>query len=85
MTRRKTGWPALHELCGMSREEAARYIGVSPTKFDQLVKEGSMPKPRWIGGRRKVWSRSEIELAFHALPREGEVQEDNPIDKIEAI
>jgi predicted DNA-binding transcriptional regulator AlpA len=48
------------------------YIGISPNKFDELVADGTMPRPRKIGAR-KVWDRHELDLAFDALPRE-----DNP-------
>lgn len=51
---------------GLRREVAAAYIDVSPTKFDQMVKDGRMPKPKQIDTRR-VWSRIEIEQAFARL------------------
>ena len=34
---------------GLSREEAARYVGVGTTTFDGLVQDGRMPKPFRIG------------------------------------
>lgn len=52
---------------GLSREVAAGYIGVSVTKFDQLVQRGAMPAPKQIDGR-KVWDRRAVELSFAALP-----------------
>lgn len=52
---------------GLSRVEAARYVGISPTKFDQLVGQGTMPAARVIG-RRKVFDRIELDLAFDRLP-----------------
>jgi predicted DNA-binding transcriptional regulator AlpA len=36
---------------GLSREEAARYVGIGATKFDELVKDGRMPKPLKIDNR----------------------------------
>ena len=30
---------------GFSRVEAAAYIGISPSKFDQLITDGRMPGP----------------------------------------
>ena len=39
---------------GFSRNEAASYVGVSPTHFDRLVREGLMPLPSQLLGR-KVW------------------------------
>jgi excisionase family DNA binding protein len=40
---------------GMSRTEAAAYIGVSPSLFDEMVKDGRMPGPK-LG--RTVWALS---------------------------
>jgi predicted DNA-binding transcriptional regulator AlpA len=54
---------------GLSRDEAAMYIGVSVGKFDGLVADGRMPAPVRIDGR-KVWDIRSLDLAFDALPRE---------------
>jgi hypothetical protein len=37
---------------GLSRVEAARYIGVSPSLFDEMVKDGRMPPPKPINARK---------------------------------
>ena len=55
---------------GLSREEAARYVGVSPAKFDQMITEKIMPKPRQAGGRI-IWDRVELDIAFSDLPHQG--------------
>ena len=34
----------------MRREQAARYLGMSPSKFDQLVKDGRITAPARIDG-----------------------------------
>lgn len=52
---------------GLSREQAAAYIGVSAVKFDRLVFDGRMPRPKAIDGRR-VWDRHQLDKAFAALP-----------------
>jgi predicted DNA-binding transcriptional regulator AlpA len=52
---------------GLSREQSARYIGISPSLFDQLVADGRMPQPRMLNART-VWDRWEIEAAFRTLP-----------------
>ena len=52
---------------GMSRDEAARYIGVGTTKFDELVAKRKMPAARRIDGR-KVWDRYALDAAFSDLP-----------------
>jgi predicted DNA-binding transcriptional regulator AlpA len=54
---------------GLSRDEAAMYIGVSAGKFDELVADGRMPGPVRIDGR-KIWDLRAIDLAFDALPRD---------------
>jgi len=56
---------------GLSREQAAAYVGVSPTFFDQLVTDRSMPRPKRIG-RRCLWDRIQLDAAFTALPNDGE-------------
>lgn len=55
---------------GLQREVAAAYVGISATKFDQLVQEGRMPQPKRVDGR-KVWDRHALDLAFDALPDDG--------------
>jgi predicted DNA-binding transcriptional regulator AlpA len=51
---------------GLKREAAAQYVGVSVGKFDQMTKDGRMPKPIRIDGR-KVWDRFALDRAFEAL------------------
>lgn len=62
----------------MSRVEAARYIGVGATKFDEMVSDGRMPRPRRIDGR-VVWDRLKIDAAFSDLPDEART---NPLDRM---
>ncbi len=66
---------------GMSREESARYVGVSPAKFDRLVKDGRMPKPKHIDDRVVVWDRLKLDAAFTDLPDESR---SNPLDALHA-
>jgi excisionase family DNA binding protein len=56
----------------MSRDEAARYIGVGVTKFDEMVADGRMPKPKRVDGR-VIWDRLRVEAAFTDLPDEKKV------------
>ena len=68
---------------GVSREEAADYIGISPTKFDELVRDRRMPEPRAIDGRR-VWCKIELDEAFDRLPRSGNGGSDDPWERMAA-
>jgi predicted DNA-binding transcriptional regulator AlpA len=36
---------------GLSRVQAAAYVGISPTLFDEMVADGRMPKPVRINAR----------------------------------
>ncbi|MCF8503279.1 MAG: XRE family transcriptional regulator [Caulobacter sp.] len=67
----------LIEPRGLNREQAATYIGVSPTKFDQLVADGRMPRPKAID-RRNVWDRASVDRAFESLPGD---DDHNPWDE----
>lgn len=52
---------------GLSRDDAARYIGVGTTKFDEMVKDSRMPKGKRVDGR-VVWDRVALDIAFTDLP-----------------
>ena len=53
----------------LSREAAAAYVCLSPTKFDQLVDDGRMPKPKLID-HRKAWDVWALNAAIDRLPDE---------------
>lgn len=52
---------------GLSRAEAAAYVGVSPTLFDEAVRDGRMPPPKRINSR-VIWDRLRLDQAVDALP-----------------
>jgi predicted DNA-binding transcriptional regulator AlpA len=54
---------------GLSRDEAAMYIGISATKFDEMVGDGRMPEPVKID-HRKFWDIRSLDLAFDQLSAE---------------
>jgi hypothetical protein len=58
---------------GLSRDEAAIYVGISSTKFDELVRDRRMPGARRIDSRR-VWDVHALDLAFDQLPCEDGAQ-----------
>ena len=68
------GWPRL-----LRRQMAPEYIGVKPTKFDELVDKGIIPPAKQLDGI-DVWDRYELDTAVDALPRNR--KSDNPWDLI---
>jgi excisionase family DNA binding protein len=56
----------------MSRDEAARYVGVGVTKFAEMVADGRMPRPKRVDGR-VIWDRLRVEAAFTDLPDDAKV------------
>jgi hypothetical protein len=54
---------------GLSRVEAAFYLGISPSKFDELRKDGRVGPAHIIGGR-KVWDVRDLDETFDASPLE---------------
>jgi excisionase family DNA binding protein len=74
----KQKYHAKIEPRGLSREEAADYIGVSPVTFDKMVADGRMPQPKVINSRI-VWDRWELDAAFTAIPNRN--QDTSPADE----
>jgi hypothetical protein len=70
--------PVAYAPRGMSRDEAARWIGVGATKFDEMVADGRMPRPKRVDGR-VVWDRLRLDAAFSDLPEDTKV---NPLDRM---
>lgn len=58
---------------GLSRVEAAAYIGVSPSLFDLMVRDRRMPPAKRINAR-VVWDRLRLDAAFVDLPDDGQVE-----------
>jgi hypothetical protein len=61
----------------LSRDEAARYVGVSPTLFDDEVAAGLWPQPvrRGSGTQRAgrvTWYRPDLEAAARRRSADGE-------------
>lgn len=64
---------------GLSRVEAAEYIGIGASKFDTMIEDGRMPKPKKIDGRR-IWDVRALDRFFDLLPG-GEDSDHNPWDE----
>ena len=69
MPRRDDVLPSSLPPRGLSRVQAAAYLGISPSLFDEMVADGRMPKPVRINART-VWDRLKLDEAFAALSDE---------------
>jgi predicted DNA-binding transcriptional regulator AlpA len=58
----------------IGREAAAAYVCVSPNTFDEMVRNGRMPRPRFLGSRRRAWDVRTLDAAVDHLPIDGEDQ-----------
>lgn len=66
---------ALPVVFGLPELEAAASVGVSPSKFRELVADGAMPSPRIVGGKL-VYDVDELRSSFKNCPhRDGEEAE----------
>jgi hypothetical protein len=70
--------PLAYPPRGMSRDEAARYIGVGATKFDEMSPMAACRGSSGIDGR-VGWDRLRVEAAFSELPEDNKA---NPLDRI---
>ncbi len=52
---------------GLSRLQAAAYVGVSVGHFDGMVEQTLMPPAKRMGARR-IWDRHQLDKAIEALP-----------------
>lgn len=55
---------------GLSRVEAAAYIGVSPSKFDELRKANRIAPPKILDGRLIIFTVERLDEFLDALPDE---------------
>lgn len=61
---------------GISREQAAAFVGVSASTFDKMVAARSMPEPRVPSSGRMVWDVDDLIAAFKRLPYRGNDEPD---------
>ena len=71
---RQTATAGLPIVFGLPEIEAAASIGVSTTKFRELVSKNLMPKPRDVGGKLS-YDVDELRASFKAMPHRGETSE----------
>jgi hypothetical protein len=60
---------------GLSRLDAAYYLSISPSKFDEMRKDGRVRPARLIDGR-KVWDVRQLDETFDDLPLESDEDDD---------
>ena len=77
MTRPADILPLSCPPCGLSRVQSAAFVGVGTTKFDEMVADGRMPKPKRVDGRN-IWDRLALDEDFAALPSD---EDANPWDE----
>lgn len=58
---RREAWPR-----GLRRNDAADYVGISPTLFDTWVSAGKLPKSARIGGI-VLWDRFALDNCMEAI------------------
>jgi hypothetical protein len=65
---------------GLRREDAARYVGVSPSQFDRRMLAGRMPRPIVLGDVR-IWDRF-VKIGWSAAPesRRYSIENGLPLD-----
>ena len=51
----------------INRETAAAYVNVSSTTFNEMVKDGRMPRAKLLGGRRKAWDVRALDATVDML------------------
>lgn len=76
--RRSSSLPLSLPPRGLSRVQAAEFIGVSPSTFDKMVEAGEMPAPKRIRGR-VIWDRKQVDCAFDAFDDGGENEWDKSL------
>jgi hypothetical protein len=59
-------------------------VSVSPSTFDEMVKDGRMPKPRQLGVRRLAWDVRMLDIAIDRLPIDGGDVDDQSWSDIDA-
>ena len=55
------------------------YLGISASKFDELVRAGRMPGAKRIDSR-KIWDVRQLDLAFDLLPDDNDQGHRNSFD-----
>jgi hypothetical protein len=76
--KRRDVLPASLPPLGLSVDEAAAFVGVSPNKYRELERRKLMPAARMIDGR-KVYDREQVHAAFKRMPSADASNDSGPI------
>jgi len=79
MSRFREILPRLPVVFGLPEPEAAASVGLSASKFRELVADGRMPQPRRIDGKL-VYDVDELRSAFKNLPHNSDTEADSWAD-----
>ena len=74
LSRRETSYPPR----GLRADQAAIYLGMSGSKFLELVSDGRLLKPKIIDSMA-IWDRNKLDMAFDEFPERG--NSDNVTDR----
>ena len=66
MNRRVSGRTATQPRRGLDHDEAATYVGVNLSIFDNMVRDGRLPKPVELDGEL-VWDLVQLDRAMDRL------------------
>ncbi|MDR3461720.1 MAG: hypothetical protein P4L76_05320 [Beijerinckiaceae bacterium] len=69
------------EKLGLTRLEAAAFIGVTPSAWDDLVANGDMPQARRLGAFER-WDRRQVEAAFSLAPQAEDARKPGPYSDV---
>lgn len=62
---------------GLTCDEAARYCGISASRFLSLVADGTLPAPMPFAGKVKVWDRKAIDRVYDRVSGIGSPDQGN--------
>lgn len=60
----------------MRAPDAAKYLGMSETRFRDHVNEGRIPQPK-VDGKARTWDIADLDSFADSLPRKGEPANDD--------
>jgi predicted DNA-binding transcriptional regulator AlpA len=74
--------PDGYPRCVLNREQAAEYVGVSPSLFDEMVADRRMPEAVKLSERRFGWIQRELDAAVTVLPRKVQAESHPDVGQI---